>query len=109
MALRITPDVVRAMTFRQARGFFDYWKNFPPENESICVLVQAYTTWRPQGPMTEEEAVAQHRKSLEDRWKAGALDPRQMLAVMGEKLTNNRSHPLANLESTGIGPWPPKL
>jgi len=96
------------MTFRQARGFLEYWKHHPPEHESISVLVQAYTNWRPQGPMTEAEVIAQHRRSLEERWKAGALDPKQMLEIMGGKIVADSSHPLASVQSTGVGPWPPK-
>jgi len=70
------------MTFRQVRGFLDYWEQSPPENETLATLAQAFTTWRPGGnrPMTHEE----HMASLEWRWKTGqAMSPKQMVESFG--------------------------
>lgn len=69
------------MTFRQVRGFLEYWEQSPPEHESLATLVQAYTTWRPGGnrPMTPEE----HQRSLEHRWAAGAMNAKQILESVG--------------------------
>lgn len=71
------------MQFRHARELFDYWLNCPPENEILAMLARTYTTWEPQIAKTEEEAREQHRKSLEARWKAGAMNAAQLLAAAG--------------------------
>lgn len=72
------------MTFLQARDLFEFWKSVPPTCESAAKFLQAYTTWEPGGPpRSEEEAQAAHRRSLEQRWKAGAMNPQQLVALMG--------------------------
>ena len=80
-ALKCLPSVVREMTFRQVRGFFEYWEEWPPENETLAILAQSFTTWRPGGnrPITPEE----HQRSLEQRWASGAMNAKQILESMG--------------------------
>ena len=98
------------MTFRQARDLFTYWQESPPENEILAMLAKVYTTWRPGPPLTEEQAMVEHRKSLELRWKAGAMNPKQIFESMGGRLGVGASdHPYSGLQMTGIGQWPPKF
>lgn len=77
-----------------------YWRRHPPVHELLSMLAQAFTTWRPEGkPMTTEE----HRASLEARWKAGAMNVKQMFEAMGGSLVGIKG-PLKN--PPGIGPFP---
>jgi hypothetical protein len=72
------------MTLPQALELFQYWKAFPPEHELVQMFARVYTTWKPEDkPMTEEEQRAAHQASLEARWKAGAMNPAQIMAAMG--------------------------
>ena len=72
------------MTLWQARALFEYWKGHPPEHEAAAIMLRAQTTWEPEGPpLTEEQSIAAHRKSLEQRWRAGAMNPKQLLDLMG--------------------------
>lgn len=67
------------MTLSHAREILDFWQEYPPENEMLCLLAQVYTTWKPKGEMTAQD----HQRSLEARWAAGAMNPQQILAAMG--------------------------
>ena len=72
------------MTLTDAQDIWEYWLSSPPEHEMIAMFATVYTTWKPGGkPMTEEDARVEHRKSLEQRWNAGALNVKQILAVTG--------------------------
>lgn len=53
-------------------------------NETLALLARVYTTWEPTGKeMTEEERAAAHQASLEARWKAGAMNAKQLFEAMG--------------------------
>jgi hypothetical protein len=101
------------MTLPEYFALCEYWREAPPEHEVLAMLASVYTTWEPERPpMTEAEAVAAHRKSLEDRWRAGAMNPAQMLAALGGRgiavgasgvasaVTFDPKHP------PGVGPFP---
>ncbi len=89
------------MTLPEALELLDYWRVSPPEHEMLALFARVYTTWRPDGdkPVTEVE----HRASLEERWKAGAMSPQQMFQAMGGKVIRG-SVDLKNIP--GIGPFP---
>jgi hypothetical protein len=72
------------MTLPQALELFQYWEAFPPEHELMRMFAMVYTTWKPRAkPLTEEERRAAHQASLEERWKAGAMNAAQIMAAMG--------------------------
>jgi hypothetical protein len=73
------------MRMADARALTDFWLDCPPENEMLAMLAMVYSTWKPRAvkTLTEEEQRAAHQASLEARWKAGAMNPAQMLAAMG--------------------------
>jgi len=109
--LKRLPDEVRRMRFRDARRILDYWRDAPPESEMLAFLAQCYTTWEPASrrEMTEQEVIAEHRASLERRWKSGqALNPKQLLEAMGGKIAAPGAFQASPLQYTGIGEWPPK-
>lgn len=94
------------MRFRDARRLFEYWQDSPLENEMLAMFAKIYTTWKPQtGRVSAEE---DHRKSLEDRWKAGAMNPKQMFEAMGGAISLNAvpGQKLAVAQMPGIGPFP---
>ena len=63
---------------------FDYWKSNPPDHEILAMLARVYTTWQPESrPMSE----AEQRASLEARWKAGAMNAKQIFEAMGGALS----------------------
>jgi hypothetical protein len=72
------------MTLPEYFALCKYWRGAPPENETLAMLAQVYTSWEPERPpMTEAEAIAAHRKSLEDRWRGGAMNVKQMFEACG--------------------------
>lgn len=71
------------MTLQEARALTEYWQDCPPENELLTLLTQAFTTWKPGKPLTEEEMIVEHRKSLQRRWDAGALNARDIVRMGG--------------------------
>lgn len=73
------------MTLPEALEIFEYWNNWPPEHELLAMLTGAYTSWEPASRknMTEQELQIEHRKSLEKRWAAGALDAKQIVEMGG--------------------------
>lgn len=89
------------MTLPQVYDLFEYWSRSPPEHEMMALLAQVYTTWRPdRAPMTE----AEHRRSLEARWKAGAMNPKQLFEAWGGQAAV--IDPSKGLVLPGIGPFP---
>ncbi len=88
------------MTLPDALEILDYWCESPPEHEMLAMFARVYTTWRgTDKPMTPEE----HRASLEARWKAGMMSPKQMLEAFGGKIIKGPAD-LKNMP--GIGPFP---
>lgn len=92
------------MTLPQIYDLFDYWRDNPPEHELLAVGLKAYTTWRPASMRSD----AAHRASLEARWKAGAMNPKQMFEAMGGRIRLDGSSglPFAGGMPPGIGPFP---
>jgi hypothetical protein len=95
------------MTLPQAYELFNYWGSYPPEHESLALLLSIYTTWEPANarPMTEAEVQAKHRASLEARWKAGAMNAKQMFESMGGVI-GGKPGALLSANPPGIGPFP---
>ena len=69
------------MTLPEALELFDFWKIYPPEGEMLHFFARVYTTWSPGPPMTEAQAQAEHRKSLEQRWRAGSMSAADMVGI----------------------------
>lgn len=94
------------MTLPQALELFEYWEDFPPEHEIMAMFARVYTTWKPGNVrLTPEE---EQRRSLEERWKAGAMNPKQLFDAMGGAISLN-AVPGQNLtvaQMPGIGPFP---
>jgi hypothetical protein len=73
-----------------ARALTEFWREAPPAEETLALLAAVYTTWRPEGrEMTEEEAIAAHRRSLEERWRAGAMNAKQFFEATGGRMSVN--------------------
>ncbi len=73
-----------------ARALTDFWRQAPPEAETLALLAAVYTSWRPEGAeLTEEQVIAAHRKSLEERWRAGAMNAKQFFEATGGRLSVN--------------------
>jgi hypothetical protein len=91
------------MTMPQVAELFEYWDSNPPEHELIRILVDVYTTWTPTKKMTEEEVTIAHRKSLEQRWKGGAVNVKQLFEATGGELRSYSDHPfsVANIKPQG--------
>lgn len=102
------------MTLPQVFELFEYWNDFPPEHEFLAMFARVYTTWKPKNfkELTPEQQQDAHRKSLEERWAAGAMNPRQMFEAMGGavSLTPNGYSPtgasITAANMPGIGPFP---
>lgn len=98
------------MAYRDARILIDHWEDFPPENEMLAMFARVYTTWKPGNSkeMTAEEQQDAHRKSLEERWKGGAMNPKQMFEAMGGAISLNAvpGEKLTGANMPGIGPFP---
>lgn len=97
------------MTFREARQIFEYWQERPPEHEMIILFAQNYLGWEPRGkPLTEDEKRAAHQASLEARWKAGALNVRQMFEATGGVIAADGGPGVQSIGGPvpGIGPFP---
>lgn len=78
------------MRMSDARAITELWREAPPESEMLALLAAVYTTWRPGGKeLTEEEAIAAHRRSLEERWKSGAMNAKQFFEATGGRLSVN--------------------
>jgi hypothetical protein len=92
------------MTLPQTYELFDYWGSYPPENESLAALLSAYTTWEPKNarPMTHEE----HMASLEKRWKAGAMNVKQIFEATGGVISLDAQRGTKPPKLPGIGPFP---
>jgi hypothetical protein len=98
------------MTLPEALDLFDYWDECPPENEMLAMLARVYTTWQPKSAKTKtaEQIQDEHRKSLEARWKGGAMNPKQMFEAMGGALSLNGvpGQRMTGANMPGIGPFP---
>ncbi len=94
------------MTLPEALELFDYWQNSPPEHELLAILTRAYTNWEPVRQMTEEECQIEHRKSLEMRWKAGAMNPKQLFEATGGVIRLDGAGGAPPDKLPGIGPFP---
>jgi hypothetical protein len=72
------------MKISDANALTKSWVAMPPTNEVLAILARAYTTWRGvDAPTTEEERRAEHRRSLEARWNAGAMNAKQIFEALG--------------------------
>lgn len=95
------------MTFPQVYQIFEYWRSFPPEHEILAMLASVYTTWKPNAEkLTPQEA---HRRSLEERWKSGAMSVKQMFESQGGVISfdSRAGGPqLTGDDLPGIGPFP---
>ncbi len=98
------------MTLPQYYDLCDYWGSYPPEHESAAMFLSVFTTWEPANaqPMTEEEAQAEHRKSLEQRWKAGAMNVKELFEAQGGamNLDGSPGGRFVGANLPGIGPFP---
>jgi hypothetical protein len=96
------------MTLSQANKIFKYWDRSPPEHEILALLARAYTNWEPAGtqPTTPEE----HMASLEARWKAGAMNVKQLFEAMGGRVSATAGPHGPGIippdQFPGIGPFP---
>lgn len=94
-ALHKLPAEILTMTLPQVYDLFDHWKVYPPMHESAAIALQVYTTWKPQIIRSEEDAKAAHRKSLEERWRGGYMNVKQMFEASqgGGSLFARRTDP----------------
>lgn len=90
------------MTLPQAMSLFEYWEECPPENEMLALLARVYTTWKPK--VSTDDAEQRHRKSLEARWKAGAMNAKQLFEAMGG--ASALSNPNDPGDMPGVGRFP---
>ncbi|MGB8600868.1 MAG: hypothetical protein WCD42_01595 [Rhizomicrobium sp.] len=75
------------MTLPDIYDLTDYWAENPPVHEMLAMLAGCYTTWKPSRRSASQD---DQRKSLEERWKSGALNPAQMYQMMGGPLSAGR-------------------
>ena len=99
------------MPFPHARQVLEYWGDVPPEHEMLVILAKQYYGWRPPDkPITEAEMIAAHRKSLEERWKAGAMNPKQLYEAFGGRPMTTDGAPGEGTfdfeHPPGVGPFP---
>lgn len=94
------------MTLPQTYELFEYWRNWPPEHESLAALRAAFTGWEPDNarPMTPEE----HRASLEARWNsAQAVNVKQLYEMGGLMATDGQPGArMTGANLPGIGAFP---
>ena len=78
------------------RTLIDFWRQAPPEAETLALLASVYTTWRPEGQeVSEAQAIAAHRRSLEERWRAGAMNAKQFFEATGGRMSIDPRSPPA--------------
>lgn len=99
------------MTLPEYYALAKYWKQSPPEHESAAMFLEAYTNWEPERPpMTEEQFREWHAKSLERRWRAGAMNPKQIYEALGGRALGRSgaggTEPGTLKNPPGIGPFP---
>jgi hypothetical protein len=93
------------MTLPQYYELCEYWSDRPPEHESLAMLLEAQTSWEPSS--RQINSVADHRASLERRWKAGAMNIKQMWEATGGVLSLNAQGSGGKpVPMGGIGPFP---
>lgn len=88
------------MTLPEALELLEYWRDSPPENEMLQMLAQVYTTWRPQA-MTAGD----HQRSLEERWRAGAMNAKQLVEAFGGTAAMRMDGTAAPASAVGGFPW----
>jgi hypothetical protein len=73
------------MTLPEATDIYRYWQDSPPEHELLARLAAFQTGWKPASskPMTREE----HQRSLEERWRGGVMNPKQLFEATGGAIT----------------------
>lgn len=93
------------MTLPEVYRLFRYWCTSPPEHELLALLAASFTDWRPK---PQENSQAEHRASLERRWKAGAMNIKQIFDAMGGALSLDGAHgpSMAGVGMPGLGPFP---
>lgn len=69
------------MTLPQVNDLFRYWQTSPPADEAALIALRIYTTFGKEEPKPPTQQEIQ--KSLEARWNAGALNPKQMFEMFG--------------------------
>lgn len=59
-------------------------------------------------PLTEAEVIAAHRKSLEQRWAAGAMNPKQLYEATGGFISADGTAGVKPIGGNlpGVGPFP---
>lgn len=93
------------MTLPQVFDLFHYWRANPPEHETLALFARVFTTWEPPSGLPPEE---EHRRSLERRWQAGAMNAKQLFEAFGGALALNGApgQKMTGREMPGIGPFP---
>jgi hypothetical protein len=93
------------MTLPQVYDLFDYWADHPPVPEIGEILLRVYTTWKGRDKPQPE---AEHQKSLEDRWAAGAMNAKQLFEATGGRISTGAAsgHPFEKAIVAGVGPLP---
>lgn len=84
---------------------FEYWDSYPPEHELLRIAIDVYTTWEPKKNLSEAEVIAEHRRSLQQRWKAGAMNVEQLFhATGGGRMVarGGSDHPYSNAQMPQI-------
>jgi hypothetical protein len=92
------------MTLPQAHELLEYWQDQPPAHELLAMLAKS-AGWQFGKPPTEED----HRRSLELRWKMGAMNVKQMLEAMGGRqisVDGTVGEAPVGEKLPGIGPFP---
>lgn len=81
MGLKKLPREILSMTLPEATDLYRYWQDFPPEHELLARLAAFQTGWRAANakPMSRSE----HQRSLDERWKGGAMNPKQLFEATG--------------------------
>lgn len=90
------------MTLPQALELFNYWDAHPPEHELLAIAVGVYTTWEPKVELSEADVIVAHRRSLEQRWKGGAMNVKQLFEATGGQLRARSDHPFGNAQIPNI-------
>jgi hypothetical protein len=71
------------MTFPRAMELFRYWEKHPPIHECAGIALRIWTTFG-KGE-AKAPTIQEIQKSLEERWNAGAMSPKQMFELFGNK------------------------
>jgi hypothetical protein len=93
------------MTFPQVFRLFRYWRNNPPVHELLAMGIRVFTTWKPENERKPEFDPVAHQKSLEQRWKNGYMNIKQMFEAQGGS-GFGVFDPKSGVNPPGIGPFP---